>query len=62
MQIIDTHCDALLKLQLSKRANYSTQDSHELLSFTNAEKIETNFNRLQAGGVKVSSDGKTSIR
>lgn len=53
MQIIDTHCDALLKLQLSKRANYTTQTPGKLLSFTDAEEIETNFCRLQAGGVKV---------
>lgn len=53
MQIIDTHCDALLKLQLSKRANYTTQNPGKLLSFTDAEEIETNFSRLQAGGVKV---------
>lgn len=50
MQIIDTHCDALLKLQLAKRGAFYKQ---EPLNFSNAEEIETNFARLQAGGVKV---------
>lgn len=50
MQIIDTHCDALLKLQLAKRGAFYKQ---EPLDFSSAEEIETNFARLQAGGVKV---------
>lgn len=53
MQIIDTHCDALLKLQLAKRDTFFTQKPKKLLRFTDAEEIETNFNRLQLGSVKV---------
>lgn len=50
MKIIDTHCDALLKLQLMKRgASYGKTP----LNFTDSEKIDTNFQRLQAGGVYV---------
>ncbi|GKW45619.1 dipeptidase [Planococcus sp. NCCP-2050] len=50
MKIIDTHCDALLKLQLAKRGSfYGT----EPLNFTNSDQLDTNFQRLQAGGVYV---------
>lgn len=49
MEIIDTHCDALYKLQLSKRGKYF---KHRL-SFRDAPEIETNYQRLQAGGIKV---------
>ncbi|MCT8138153.1 membrane dipeptidase [Anaerobacillus sp. CMMVII] len=41
MKIIDTHCDALLKLY---------DDTNR--SFTNSPDIETNFERLSIGGVK----------
>lgn len=46
MKIIDTHCDALLKLQLGRREkrNYNFMSSIEL---------ETNFHRLQSGEVKL---------
>lgn len=50
MRIIDTHCDALLKLQLAKRGSFYNQTP---LNFMDSEKIDTNFQRLQAGGVYV---------
>ena len=43
MNIIDLHCDALMKLQEAKGA----------LRFADAKELETNKNRLQAGQVKV---------
>lgn len=50
MKIIDTHCDALLKLQLAKRGSfYGTTP----LDFTSSDQLDTNFQRLQAGGVCV---------
>ncbi|TWT06800.1 membrane dipeptidase [Planococcus sp. CPCC 101016] len=50
MKIFDTHCDALLKLQVAKR---NTMFKGELLDFKKSDELETNFGRLQAGGVKV---------
>ncbi len=50
MKIFDTHCDALLKLQMAKRNNLF---DGELLDFQKSKKLDTNFERLQAGGVKV---------
>lgn len=50
MKIIDTHCDALLKLQLMERGSVYGKTP---LNFTDSEKIDTNFQRLQAGGVYV---------
>ncbi|CEG21740.1 Membrane dipeptidase (Peptidase family M19) [Planococcus massiliensis] len=50
MKIIDTHCDALLKLQLAKRGTFYGK---EPLNFTNSDQLDTNFQRLQAGGVYV---------
>ncbi len=50
MKIFDTHCDALLKLQVAKR---NTMFKGELLDFKKSDKLETNFERLQAGNVKV---------
>lgn len=47
MQIIDTHCDALYKLQKAKRSE------GKLLNFQNAKSLDTNKNRLQTGKVKV---------
>lgn len=49
MRIIDTHCDALFKLQIANRGESSAGMTH----FRNAPKLETNFIRLKAGGVKV---------
>ncbi|MUV38968.1 Membrane dipeptidase [Lentibacillus sp. JNUCC-1] len=48
--IIDTHCDALLKLQLAKRGAAYGQD---LLDFKNAPELDTSLARLKEGGVKV---------
>jgi len=49
LKIIDTHCDALLKLQLSQR-NY---DHSNLLNFTNAAELDCSYERLEKGGVAV---------
>src|SRR5690625_3028841 len=45
MQIIDTHCDALYKLQMAGRTG------RRQLNYRTAEEIETNVKRLQIGGV-----------
>lgn len=50
MKIFDTHCDALLKLQIAKR---NALFKGELLNYGESHELETNFGRLQAGGVKV---------
>lgn len=50
MKIFDTHCDALLKLQIAKR---NTLFDGEILDYRKSKELETNFGRLQAGGVKV---------
>ena len=50
MKIFDTHCDALLKLQTAKR---NTLFDGEMLDYRKSNSLETNFERLQAGGVKV---------
>lgn len=50
MKIIDTHCDALLKLQIAKNGK---EYGLTPLDFRNEDKIETNVKRLIAGGVKV---------
>ncbi|WP_100010284.1 dipeptidase [Lentibacillus sediminis] len=50
MKIIDTHCDALLKLQSVKRGKYKGK-TH--LSFTDAPELDTNLERLQQGEVAV---------
>lgn len=48
MKVIDTHCDALLKLQLAQQGKpYNI----EPLSFYDAEDIETNVKRLEKGNV-----------
>lgn len=49
MQIIDTHCDALFKMQLAKRGTRFEAP----LEFRQAKELDTNMERLQAGGVKV---------
>lgn len=48
MKIIDTHCDALYKLQLARRGKYY---DIELLNFQNAHELDTNARRLEAGQV-----------
>lgn len=50
MKIIDTHCDALLKLQLAKRGQYYNISP---LSFKDSKEIDTNFLRLKKGKVMV---------
>src|SRR5690625_1600636 len=50
MEIIDTHCDALLKLQLAKR---DFDDPGKTLTFKNDNTLDTNYDRLRAGNVKV---------
>lgn len=48
MKVIDTHCDALLRLQLAKNGQpYGAKP----LSFFDADEIETNVVRLQEGKV-----------
>ncbi len=49
MYIIDTHCDALLKLQMAKNGR---KYGRELLNFATSDELETNLHRLQAGEVK----------
>ncbi len=51
MDIIDTHCDALLKLQQDLRRTYD--DGEKTLNFYDSPEIETNVLRLREGGVKV---------
>ncbi|SHG75068.1 dipeptidase [Ornithinibacillus halophilus] len=48
MKVIDTHCDALLKLQLAKRG---TPYGQELLTFTDSVELETNLGFLNKGEV-----------
>ncbi|MFD1848728.1 dipeptidase [Oceanobacillus bengalensis] len=50
MKVIDTHCDALLKLQHAKRNAYKPE---QLLDYRNSEKLDTNLVRLQQGEVAV---------
>ncbi|MBT2582648.1 dipeptidase [Planococcus sp. ISL-109] len=50
MHIIDTHCDALLKLQVSKRNELFREKPIE---YKDAEELDSSFLRLQQGGVKV---------
>lgn len=50
MKIIDTHCDALFKMQVAKRDSLYYAP---LLDFRTSEKLDANLKRLQAGGVKV---------
>lgn len=48
VKVIDTHCDALLKLQLGQHR----AEGFEPLNFTDADEVETNYERLKAGNVK----------
>ena len=50
MNIMDTHCDALFKLQWNVRSQYDKKPS---LDYQNAEELDTNVRRLQQGNVKV---------
>lgn len=49
MQIIDTHCDALLKLQMAKRNGLDSVSS--LPNYRDAEIFDTNIERLKQGNV-----------
>ncbi len=53
MKIIDTHCDALLKLQRDRRNFRGFMDETAPLSFRDSEEIDANLKRLKAGDVKV---------
>lgn len=44
------HCDALFKMQVAKRDSLYHKP---LLNFTDAKELDANYQRLQAGGVKV---------
>lgn len=46
MKIIDTHCDALLKLQLSRREEFNDTTA---INYLDAHQLDTNLNRLQEG-------------
>lgn len=53
MKIVDTHCDALLKLQGDHRKTYSFSDKGRLLNYKNSKELDTNAERLRQGGVRV---------
>lgn len=53
MKIIDTHCDALLKLQSDQRQLRGFMDERSPLNFLDSEEIDTNYNRLREGNVQV---------
>lgn len=50
MNIIDTHCDVLLKLQLRKRESFESEKT--LLQFKDAAELQANLHRLKQGNVK----------
>ncbi|WP_156289754.1 dipeptidase [Oceanobacillus salinisoli] len=50
MKIIDTHCDALLKLQLGKRKQYYQNGPFD---YRTSEEIDANLTRLNQGNVAV---------
>lgn len=50
MKVIDTHCDALLKLQLAKRGQFY---DIKPLNFKDSVEIDTNFLRLKKGKIMV---------
>lgn len=49
--IIDTHCDALLKLQSKKRENMVSEDNPHILNFAADQDLDTNLSRLQTGHI-----------
>src|SRR5699024_11568504 len=53
MKMIDTHRDALLKLQSDSRNSKGFMDEHSTLGFLDAEEIDTNYKRLREGDVQV---------
>ncbi|MEW9677579.1 dipeptidase [Lentibacillus sp. L22] len=50
MNIIDTHCDVLLKLQMAKRGKPFGQ---EPIHFQDSDRLDSNLTRLKQGGVRV---------
>lgn len=50
MHIVDSHCDALLKLQLAKR---DLNEPEKRLSFKDDKTLDVNYERLRIGNVKV---------
>lgn len=53
MNIIDTHCDSLLKLQGDTRATHSYFQQERRLNYLNSKELDTNMDRRIAGNVKV---------
>lgn len=53
MNIIDTHCDSLLKLQGDARATHSYFQQGRQLNYLNSKDLDTNMERRIAGNVKV---------
>lgn len=53
MNIIDTHCDALLKLQAAARQSHSYFEKDSQLNYLNSEELDTNMERRIKGNVKV---------
>lgn len=53
MNIIDTHCDALLKLQGDARATHSYFQQERRLNYLNSDELEMNMERRIKGRVKV---------
>lgn len=53
MNIIDTHCDALLKLQSDQRSSYGYFGRGRNLNYLDSKEIDTNMKRRIEGNVKV---------
>lgn len=53
MNIIDTHCDALLKLQSDARGVHSYFQQNRQLNYLNSDELDTNMERRIEGNVKV---------
>ena len=53
MNIIDTHCDALLKLQNDERGAHSYFQQDRRLNYLNSDELDTNMERRIEGNVKV---------
>ncbi len=53
MNIIDTHCDALLKLQSDQRSTHGYYGRKRNLNYLDSKEIDTNMKRRIEGNVKV---------
>ena len=53
MNIIDTHCDALLKLQGDARATHSYFQQERRLNYLNSDELEMNMERRIKGRVEL---------